>query len=307
VVPRDERSSGERLNWRVMPPAHQTMAQATITKTADEEVVILRPSRGWIALNLRDLWRYRELIYFLTWRDIKVRYKQTVLGAAWAIIQPLVNMIVLTIIFGNFAKMPTDDIPRPIFTFTALLPWGLFSKALSDAGRSMLSNRNMITKVYFPRLIIPLASVMGGVVDFLIQFVILLGMMFYFDYFPTLAVWTLPFFLLLALVTALGFGLWLSALNVLYRDVGYVLPFLTQLWMLVTPVAYSASVVPEQWKLVYALNPMVGVVEGFRWALLGTQTAPGPMFLVSAGISVALLISGMYYFRRMERTFADMV
>ncbi len=281
---------------------------AEISQTAiTEEVIVLRPSRGWSALNLRDLWLYRELIYFLTWRDIKVRYKQTVLGAGWAILQPLINMIVLGVIFGNFAKMPTEGIPRPIFTFAALLPWGLFSKALNDAGRSMLSNRNMITKVYFPRLIIPLASVLGGVVDFLIQFAILILMMVYYGYTPTANIWTLPLFLVLALITALGFGLWLSALNVLYRDVNYILPFLTQLWVLVTPVAYSSSVVPEQWRMIYALNPMVGVVEGFRWALLGTETAPGPQMILSVVISLVLLITGMYYFRRMERTFADMV
>ncbi len=282
------------------------MAQSALTPKT-EEVIVLRPSRGWVALNLRDLWRYRELIYFLTWRDIKVRYKQTVLGAGWAILQPLINMIVLGIIFGNFARLPTDDVPRPIFTFTALLPWGLFAKALSDAGRSLLSNRNMITKVYFPRLIIPLASVLGGVVDFLIQFGILIAMMLYYGYAPTSAVWTLPLFLLLALGTALGFGLWLSALNVLYRDVNYILPFLTQLWVMITPVAYSTRVVPPQWRLLYALNPMVGVVEGFRWALLGIPTTYGPMIWVSAGITLLLLVSGMYYFRRMERTFADMV
>ncbi|HEY5668764.1 MAG TPA: ABC transporter permease [Anaerolineales bacterium] len=281
---------------------------AEISQTAiTEEVIVLRPSQGWSALNLRDLWLYRELIYFLTWRDIKVRYKQTVLGAGWAILQPLINMIVLGVIFGNFAKMPTEGIPRPIFTFAALLPWGLFSKALNDAGRSMLSNRNMITKVYFPRLIIPLASVLGGVVDFLIQFAILILMMVYYGYAPTANIWTLPLFLVLALITALGFGLWLSALNVLYRDVNYILPFLTQLWVLVTPVAYSSSVVPEQWRMIYALNPMVGVVEGFRWALLGTETAPGPQMILSVVISLVLLITGMYYFRRMERTFADMV
>jgi lipopolysaccharide transport system permease protein len=271
------------------------------------EVIILRPSRGWIPLNLKDLWVFRELIYFLTWRDIKVRYKQTVLGAAWAVLQPLINMVVLTMIFGNLAKLSTDNIPRPIFTFTALLPWGLFSKALTDAGRSMLANRSMITKVYFPRLIIPLSSVLGGLLDFFIQFVILLGMMFYYRISPTSAVWTLPFFLLLSLVTAFGFGLWLSALNVLYRDVGYILPFLTQVWMLVTPVAYSAKSIPEKWQFLYAVNPMVGVVEGFRWALLGAQPPPAATLWISAVISVVLLISGMYYFRRMERTFADMV
>jgi lipopolysaccharide transport system permease protein len=245
------------------------MVDTALTPKTQEEVIILRPSRGWISLNLRDLWRYRELVYFLTWRDVIVRYKQTILGAGWAIIQPLFNMVVLSVIFGNFANMPTGGIPRPIFTFAALLPWGLFSKALSDTGRSMLSNRSMITKIYFPRLIIPLASVLGGLVDFLIQFVILIGMMFYYQFALTAAVVTLPLFILLALVTALGVGLWLSALNVLYRDVNYILPFLTQLWLLITPVAYSAQeVVPEEWQLIYALNPMVGVIEGFRLSLI---------------------------------------
>lgn len=284
------------------------MAQTVITPSkSQDEITILRPSQGWSSLNLSDLWVYRELVYFLTWRDVKVRYKQTVLGAAWAIIQPLLNMVILTIIFGNLAGMPTDGIPRPIFTYSALLPWGLFAKSLSDAGRSMLANRSMITKVYFPRLIIPLASVLGGVVDFMIQFVILLGMMFYYSFPPTSAVFTLPFFVLLALTTALGVGLWLSALNVLYRDIGYVIPFLTQLWLLMTPVAYSISSVPEQWRTLYALNPMVGVVEGFRWAILGTEPPPGQMLALSAIISLVLLISGLYYFKRMERTFADMV
>jgi lipopolysaccharide transport system permease protein len=283
------------------------MVQSSLTQPRSQEVILLRPSRGWPRLNLRDLWLYRELIYFLTWRDVKVRYKQTVLGAGWAILQPLINMVVLSLIFGRFANMSTEGIPRPVFTFAALLPMGLFTKALSDAGRSILSNRSMITKIYFPRLIIPLSSVLGGLVDFVIQFAILLGMMAYYRYFPTAAVWTLPFFVLLALITALGFGLWLSALNVNYRDVSHMLPFLTQLWTLLTPVAYSAKEVPEQWRLLYALNPMVGVVEGFRWALLGAETAPGAEVWVSAGISLLMLVSGMYYFRRMERTFADMV
>ncbi|MEN6299103.1 MAG: ABC transporter permease [Anaerolineaceae bacterium] len=283
------------------------MAETAIKSRSTQEVIILRPSRGWASLNLKDLWVFRELIYFLTWRDIKVRYKQTVLGAAWAILQPLLNMLVLTVIFGNLAKMSTGGIPRPIFTFAALLPWGLFSKALTDAGRSMLTNRSMITKIYFPRLIIPLSSVLGGIVDFLIQLVILLLMMVYYKVMPTAAVWTLPLFLLLAIVTALGFGLWLSALNVLYRDVNYILPFLTQIWLLVTPVAYSASEIPQRWQMIYALNPMVGVVEGFRWALLGTQAIPWNVLTISTVISLILLVSGAFYFRRMERTFADMI
>lgn len=283
------------------------MSDTTVTPKTSEEVIYLRPSRGWIHLNLKDLWRYRELIYFLTWRDVKVRYKQTVLGAGWAILQPLINMVVLTIIFGRFANMPTEGIPRPIYTFTALLPWGLFAKALSDAGRSMLANRSMITKIYFPRLIIPLASVMGGMVDFLIQFAILIMMMLYYRYSPNLAVFTLPLFLLLALATALGFGLWLSALNVLYRDVNYILPFLTQLWLLVTPVAYSSRVVPSQWQWLYALNPMVGVVEGFRWAMLDAPPPDIQTLAISTLITIIVLVTGMYYFRRMERTFADLV
>ncbi|MEW6715915.1 MAG: ABC transporter permease [Chloroflexota bacterium] len=271
------------------------------------DVLILRPSRGWSALNLGDLWRYRELIYFLTWRDLKVRYKQTLLGAAWAIIQPFFTMVVFSIFFGQLAKVPSDNVPYPIFSYTALLPWGMFSKALSDAGRSLVASRHMITKVYFPRLVIPLSSLFSSVVDFAIAFIVLLGMMWYYQISPTNVVWSLPLFLILALITAFGVGLWLSALNVTYRDIGYIIPFLTQFWLFITPIAYPSSMVPEKWQLVYALNPMTGVVEGFRWALLGTETAPGPMLAVSAAISVGVLITGLFYFRRMERTFADMI
>ena len=293
----------------------QASLQDTTANKNQELVLFLRPSHGWSALNLMELWRYRELIYFLIWRDIKVRYKQTALGAAWAIIQPFFTMIVFTIFFGRLAKVPSDNVPYPICSYTALLPWGLFTKALSDAGRSMIANRAMITKVYFPRLSIPLASVLSGLVDFSIAFVVLIGMMFYYHYTPgndfqfafTAATLTLPLFVLLALGTALGVGLWLSALNVLYRDINYILPFLTQFWLFVTPIAYPASMIPEKWQLLYAINPMTGVVEGFRWALLGTTSAPGPMLLVSTTISVVVLISGLFYFRRMERTFADMV
>jgi len=266
---------------------HPTIA----TKSSGEDVVILRPSHGWGSLNLEDLWAYRELIYFLTWRDLKVRYKQTVLGAAWAILQPFLSMVVFSVFFGGLLKVSSGNVPYPIFSYTALLPWGVFSKALTDAGRSLVMNRNMITKVYFPRLIVPLSSVLAGVVDFLIAFIVLLGMMWYFK----------------ISLTAFGVGLWLSALNVVYRDVGYVLPFLTQFWFYLTPVVYSSSEVPEKWRIVYALNPMVGVVEGFRWALLGQTSAPGPLVAVSASIAVVLLVSGLFYFRRMERTFADMV
>lgn len=291
------------------------MAQTTIAANKQDEVIFLKPSRGWTSLKLMDIWRYRELVYFLIWRDIKVRYKQTALGAAWAIIQPFFTMVVFTIFFGRLAGVPSDGVPYPIFSFTGLLPWGLFTKALSDAGRSMIANRSMITKVYFPRLVIPLASVLSGLVDFGIGFVVLIGMILYYNNLPgsetqvtpTIAVLTLPFFILLALITALGVGLWLSALNVIYRDINYIIPFLTQFWLFVTPIAYPSSLVPEKWRWLYALNPMTGVVEGFRWALLGVETAPGPMLAVSTSISILVLISGLFYFRRMERTFADMV
>lgn len=276
-------------------------------------VTYLRPSRGWSALNLRDLWNYRELIYFLTWRDLKVRYKQTLLGASWAILKPFMTMVVLSIFFGSLAQVPSDNVPYPIFSFAALLPWELFANALSVASRSLVQNSNMITKVYFPRVILPLASVLAGVVDFAIAFVILIGMMIYYRITPTSHVWTLPLFLLLAIITALGVSLWLSALNVLYRDIGYVTPFLTQFWMFISPVAYGtgllADKVPGMWvQIIYALNPMVGVINGFRWALLGIESAaPGPGLVVSTVVSLLLLVSGMFYFRRMERQFADMV
>ncbi len=272
-----------------------------------DEVVIVRPSRGWMDLNLRELWRYRELVYFLTWRNIKVRYKQTFLGAAWAILQPLLTMVVFTLFFGRLAKIPSDNVPYPIFSYAALLPWQLFSKALTDAGRSLVSSRNMITKVYFPRLAIPLSTMLSGLVDFALAFIVLLGMMVYYHVTPTAHVWTILLFLPLALITALGVGLWLSALNVLYRDVGYTLPFLTQAWMFITPIAYSSTLVPPKWRLVYALNPMAGVVNGFRWALLDTPTGPDASLAVSVAVAVVLLISGLYFFRRMERQFADRV
>lgn len=291
------------------------MTQIQRAYRPEDEVLFIKPTRGWSALNLIELWRYRELIFFLIWRDIKVRYKQTALGAAWAIIQPFFTMVVFTIFFGRLAKVPSDNVPYPIFSYTALLPWGMFTKALTDAGRSLISNRTMITKVYFPRLAIPLASVLSGVVDFAIAFVVLLGMMIYYNVLPgstyqvhlTSNIFLLPFFLLLALVTALGVGLWLSALNVIYRDINYIIPFLTQFWLFITPIAYPSSMVPERWRLIYALNPMTGVVEGFRWVLLGTETAPGPMLVVSTTIALIILITGLFYFRRMERTFADTV
>ena len=283
------------------------MAQPAVSANEKEEVIILKPTRGWGALNLGELWVYRELIYFLTWRDLKVRYKQTVLGAAWAIIQPFLTMVVFSVFFGRWLGVPSGDVPYPVFSYTALLPWGLFSKAIADAGRSLVTNRAMITKVYFPRLTIPLASVLAGIVDFLIAFVVLLGLMWYYHLKISSNVWTLPFFLLLALVTSLGVGLWLSAMNVFYRDIGYIIPFLTQIWFYLSPIVYATSTVPEKWQPIYALNPMVGVIDGFRWALLGQEPAPGPLLVISIATAVIMLVSGVIYFRRVERTFADIV
>jgi lipopolysaccharide transport system permease protein len=280
-----------------------------LTKHAPTTVYI-KPTTGLAALNLGDLWRYRELIWFMIWRDIKVRYKQTFLGAAWAIIQPVINMLVFNFLFnGGVTKVAVDsNIPYPLFAFAALLPWGLFTTALNSASRSLTSNTNMITKTYFPRLILPLASVLGGLLDFAIAFVILLGMMFYYNYLPGLsALWAVPVFLLLSIVTALGVALWLSALNVQYRDVGYALPFLTQFWFFITPVVYSSKVFSAKWQLIYALNPMAGVVNGFRWALLGAGNPPDGLVAISAGIALIILITGLVYFRNMERTFADTI
>ena len=279
----------------------------TIELARAPETIYIKPSSGLAALNLRDLWIYRELIFFMIWRDIKVRYKQTMLGAAWAVIQPVLTMLVFNFIFGQIAKVPTEGIPYPIFSYTALLPWGLFTTALNTASRSLTSNQNMITKIYFPRLVLPLSSVLGGLVDFAIAFLILIVLMVYYRVTPTVAVWTLPLFLLLAVITALGVALWLSAINVQYRDVNYVLPFLTQFWLFLTPVAYSAKIISAKWQVVYSLNPMAGVVNGFRWALLGTNTGPNLNMAISVVISLVVLVSGLFYFRSMERTFADTI
>ena len=279
----------------------------SIEAAAETPVLILRPSRGFLRLNLRDVWEYRELLYFLVWRDVKVRYKQTALGAAWAILQPVMTMLVFSVFFGRLAKVPSDGIPYPVFAFTALLPWQLFAYALSESSNSLVSNQNLITKVYFPRLVIPIAAVLAGLVDFAIAFVVLLGLMLYYGIVPTAAVALLPLFMLLAVTTALAIGLWLSALNVKFRDVRYTIPFLTQFWMFATPVAYPSSLVPEPWRALYGLNPMAGVVEGFRWALLGKAQGPGPLLAVSVAAVVVLLVGGLMYFRRTESTFADVV
>ena len=267
----------------------------------------IAPSKGWVPLKLRDLWEYRELLYFLVWRDIKVRYKQTALGASWAIIQPFFTMLVFSVFFGHLAKVPSDGIPYPLFSFAALVPWTFFANGLSQSSNSLVGSGTLITKVYFPRLIIPLASVFSGIVDFVLAFLVLLCMMAYYGLLPTINVLLLPLFLLLALVTSLGVGLWLSALNVEYRDVRYIVPFITQFWMLATPIGYPSSLLHEPWRTLYGLNPMVGVAEGFRWALLGTNTAPGPIIAVSSAAALVILITGAFYFRRMEKTFADLV
>lgn len=270
-------------------------------------VLRIRPALGGLSFGLGELWEYRELLYFLTWRDVKVRYKQTLLGAAWAIIQPLMTMAVFSLFFGRLARVPSDGVPYPLFAFAALVPWTFFSYSLTQSTNSLVQSSNLIKKVYFPRLTIPLSSVLSGTVDFALAFGVLLLMMLFYGIVPSWNVVWLPLLFLLAFSTALGVGLWLSALNVQYRDVRYLVPFLTQFWLFATPIAYSSSLLPERWRAVYAINPMVGVVEGFRWALLHTDTAPGPMLAVSTLVSLGLLISGVWYFRRMETTFADVV
>jgi lipopolysaccharide transport system permease protein len=277
------------------------------TRTAALTTLRIAPSKGWVSLKLNQLWEYRELLYFLVWRDIKVRYKQTALGASWAIIQPFLTMVVFSLFFGHLGKIPSDGIPYSLFSFAALVPWTFFANGLSQSSNSLVGNANLITKIYFPRLIVPLASVFSGIVDFLLAFVVLLGMMLYYGLVPTLNVLWLPLFVLLALVTSLGVGLWLSALNVEYRDVRYVVPFITQFWLFATPIAYPSSLLSQPWRTIYGLNPMVGVVEGFRWALLRTNTAPGPIIAVSSATAFVILVTGAFYFRRMEKTFADIV
>jgi len=278
-----------------------------VSRSTTAQPLILKPSRGFVPLNLRDIWAYRELLYFLTWRDVKVRYKQTALGAAWAILQLVLTMLVFSVFFGRLAKVPSDGIPYPVFAFTALLPWQLFAYALSESSNSLVGSQNLITKVYFPRLVIPISAVLAGLVDFAIGFVVLLALMWHYGISPTGAIVFLPLFVALAIVTALAVGLWLSSLNVKYRDVRYTIPFLTQFWMFATPVAYPSSLVPGRWHTLYGLNPMAGVVDSFRWALLGRMEGPGPMLAASVAAVAGLFIGGLIYFRTMETTFADLV
>ena len=281
--------------------------QSYLESAPDVPEIDILPSSGLFDLRLSDLWQYRELLFFLTWRDVKVRYKQTVLGAAWAVLQPLLTMLIFTVIFGRLAGLPSDGVPYPIFTFTALLPWQLFAYALTQSSTSLVADQNLITKIYFPRLVIPLSSVLSGLVDFIIAFAVLVGLIIIYGIPISWRWFTLPPLVFFALLTAISVGLWLSALNVQYRDVRYTLPFLTLVWMYATPIAYSSSLVPPQWQALYALNPMTGVVEGFRWAILGKGGEIGPMILVSVAVVLLLFFGGLLYFKRMEDSFADMV
>jgi lipopolysaccharide transport system permease protein len=272
-----------------------------------EPVIHIRPSTSWAPLRLRELWEYRELLYFLTWRDVKVRYKQTALGAAWAVIQPLLTMVVFSVVFGRLAGLPSEGVPYPLFVYCALVPWTYFSNALAHASSSLVDHGRLITKVYFPRLLLPAAPVTGGLLDVAVNFLVLLGLLAYYGIAPTTALVTLPLFVLLAAAAALGASLWLSALNAEYRDIRYIVPFLLQFWLFATPVAYSSALVPERWRPLYGINPMTGVVDGFRWALLGTTPAPGGTLAVSVVATSLLPLGGLFWFRRMERHFADVV
>ena len=286
-------------------PEQATTTDAAVNNYA--RAIKIQPSSGWVGLELQELWEYRELVWFLIWRDVKVRYKQTSLGIAWAIVQPVMTMVVFTFVFGRLAQLPSDGIPYPVFTFTALLPWQLFSAALTSSANSVVSNSSLVSKVYFPRLVVPLASVAATLVDFSISSVVLLGLMVWYGISPGLAVIMLPLLVVLALATALAVGLWASALNVRYRDVRYVMPFVVQFWLLASPVAYSTSLITSPgWRAVYGLNPMVGVIEGFRWAFLGS-TPPTLLMVPSVLVTGALLAGGLFFFKRMEASFADVI
>ena len=294
------------IDGRVMETSARKAGEYSKSAQREPEVFI-RPSGGWVSLNLAELWQYRELVYFLAWRDIIVRYKQTALGVTWAIIQPFFTMVIFSLFFGALAQIPSDGVPYPVFTFTALVPWTFFANGLTQASNSLVGSANLIKKVYFPRLAVPISVVLAGLPDLALSFLVLLVMIYYYGITPhwLTALW-LPAFVLMAVMTSLGVGLWLAALNVQYRDVRYVIGFLTQLWLFATPVAYPARLVPEKWQALYGINPMVGVIEGFRWAVLGTNNPPARSIAVSALTSLLMLLSGLYYFRRMERTFADL-
>jgi lipopolysaccharide transport system permease protein len=289
-------------------PAQAADVEQTQPHPTQQYHFCIEPSTGWVSLKLRELWEYRELLYFLMWRDVKVRYKQTVLGAGWAIIQPFFTMVVFSLFFGSLAKIPSDGVPYPIFSYTALVPWTFFASGLMQSSNSLVSSANLIKKIYFPRLVVPISSVLAPAVDFVLAFAVLMGMMLVYGIVPTINILWLPLLLLLAFITSLGTGLWLSAMNVQFRDVRYTIPFLTQFWMFATPIAYPSSLIKNDLlRTLYGINPMTGVVEGFRWALLDTDAAPGPILAASVIASLVILVSGAFYFRRMEKTFADVV
>ncbi len=273
----------------------------------NQPFVRIRPRKGMIRIDWHEIWQYRELFYFLVWRDIAVRYKQTVMGAAWAVIQPLAGMIVFTIVFGRLAKMPTDGAPYPLFSYSALILWTYFSQSMNHSAGSLVADQRLVTKVYFPRLLIPLSPPLGALVDFSIAFVLLCMMMPFFNYFPSVNIWAVPVMAGLAMAAAAGFGVWMSALNVKYRDFRYLIPFMTQFLMFVSPVVYPAGIVPEKWRLLYALNPLAGAISGFRWAMLGTDINPWPLVGVSALSAAVILFTGLMYFRKTERFFADFI
>jgi lipopolysaccharide transport system permease protein len=293
----------------------EPITDSTTLLYPDVPLIQIKPSKGWVSLKLRELWVYRELLYFFTWRELKIRYKQTVLGASWAVIQPFLTMVVFSLFFGRLAQIPSDGVPYPVFSYTALVPWTFFANGLLQGANVLVNNSDMIRKIYFPRLTMPVATVFAGLVDFALAFIVLIGMLVFYDLIPsanfdakiTLDVLWLPLFLLLALITTLGVTFWLSAMNAQFRDVRYIVPFLVQVWLFLTPIAYPSTLVDMPWRLLFGLNPMAGVVEGFRWALLGTNTAPGPMIVVSAVTALVFLISGAFYFRKMERVMADVI
>jgi lipopolysaccharide transport system permease protein len=309
VWPGGSRRGGScREVWLSQSPDRKVVATGALEALGgDARSVVIQPPSRWEALDLRDMWGYRELLYFLTWRDIKVRYKQTAIGVAWAVLQPLLTMVVLSVIFGALIRVPSDGLPYPVFAYAALLPWNFFASALARASGSLVNDASLITKVYFPRLLLPVSAVLSLTLDSVVGFLILLAMMGWYGMVPGIPLLTLPLFLLLAFMTALGCGFWLSALNVTYRDITQVIPFLIQVWLFLTPVAYPSSIIPERWRALYGLNPMAGVVEGFRWALLGTAAPPRGTILVSTAAVIAVFVSGVWCFRRLEHGFADMV
>jgi lipopolysaccharide transport system permease protein len=288
-------------------PLQKNTVSPLKSRVQDKPFIRIQPTRGWTAVKLREVWDHRELASIFIWRDIKVRYSQTVIGALWAVIQPFLTMVIFSVFFGRLAGIPSDNIPYPIFSYAALVPWTFFANSMNQASNSLVNNAEMIKKIYFPRLIMPIAAVLGGLVDFVLAFIILLLMMYYYGFVPTINILWFPLFVLLSMMTALGVSLWLAAMNVQFRDVRYMVPFITQAWLFATPVAYPSSLLLEPWHTLYGLNPMVGVVEGFRWALLGTGTAPGPTVLVSFFVALLILVSGVFYFRRVEKIFADVI